>query len=116
MLVLGGSPPTALRAGKRRTKPNRLRGFGNRKTVANRHNAMKILVFAKPGAKRPGVEEMENIIPGFDACLNVRVAEPAAEGRANEAVCRALAKHFRVPVSSVRIAAGRASRQKVIII
>jgi hypothetical protein len=34
---------------------------------------MKILVFAKPHAKRASIEKMENIIPGFDASFSVAV-------------------------------------------
>lgn len=77
---------------------------------------MKILVFAKPGAKRASVKEMENLIPGFGACLAVAVRELAEDGRANRAILAALAEHFGVTVSSVRIVAGHAARKKVVVI
>ena len=46
--------------------------------------------------------------------LIVRVAAPAVEGRANEALCRLLAKRLRVPKSSVTILRGHRSRDKLI--
>ena len=77
---------------------------------------MKILIFAKPRARRAGVKTMENLIPGFDACFSVAVKEPAEDGRANRAIEAALAEHFHIPVTSVRIIAGHTSRKKAAII
>jgi hypothetical protein len=77
---------------------------------------MKILVFAKPGAKCPSVKKMEDLMPGFDATFSVAVKEPAEDGRANRAVEKALAEHFHVPVFSVRIVAGHTARRKMVII
>jgi uncharacterized protein YggU (UPF0235/DUF167 family) len=77
---------------------------------------MKILVFAKPGAKRTSVKKMEDLVPGFDASFSVAVKEQAEAGRANRAIEAALAEHFSVPVSSVRIVAGHTGRKKVIVI
>jgi uncharacterized protein len=77
---------------------------------------MKILIFAKPSAKRASVKEMENIIPGFDASFSVAVKEPAEDGRANRAICAALAEHFHVPVSSITIVAGHTSRRKIVVV
>jgi uncharacterized protein YggU (UPF0235/DUF167 family) len=77
---------------------------------------MKILVFAKPGAKRALVKKMEDLVPGFDASFSVAVKEPAEDGRANRAIEKALAEYLKVPVSSVHIIAGHTARRKVIII
>jgi uncharacterized protein (TIGR00251 family) len=77
---------------------------------------MKILVFAKPGAKRASVKKMENLMPGFDVSFSVAVKEPAQDGRANRAIETALAENFKVPVSSVQIIAGHTARRKVIVI
>ena len=81
---------------------------------------MKILVKVKSSAKREMVERVgepslntrgTKILMDF---YNVWVKEPAVDGKANEAVIRAIAKHLKVPASSVRIKSGRESRQKVI--
>jgi uncharacterized protein YggU (UPF0235/DUF167 family) len=77
---------------------------------------MKILIFAKPGAKRTLVKKMEDLVPGFDASFSIAVKEPAQDGRANRAVEKALAEHFDVPVSLVRIVAGHTAPKKVIVI
>lgn len=44
----------------------------------------------------------------------VAVKEPPIQGRANAAIVRALAAHFGIAPSSVRIISGHTSRQKVI--
>lgn len=56
-----------------------------------------------------------NELVGFrEGVLIVRVAAPAIEGRANESLCRLLAKQFRVPTSAVTIVRGHRSRDKLI--
>ncbi|MGB7958055.1 MAG: DUF167 domain-containing protein [Minisyncoccia bacterium] len=77
---------------------------------------MKILVFAKPGAKRAVVKKLEDLVPGFDESFSVSVKEPAEDGRANRAVEIALAEHFHIPAASVRIVAGQTARKKIVII
>ena len=81
---------------------------------------MKILVKVKSSAKRELVERVgepalntrgTKVLMDF---YNVWVKEEAVDGKANEAVIRAIAKHLKVPASSVRIKSGRESRQKVI--
>ena len=59
-----------------------------------------------PRAKRPGVEQLS------DGSWRVAVSAPAEDGKANVAVIEALAKHFDVPKSSVKIVRGLASRLK----
>jgi hypothetical protein len=77
---------------------------------------MKILVFAKPGARKASLVQMASIIPGFDACFSVAVKEPAIDGRANEAIGRALAERFSVPQSSVRIVTGHSAKKKTYVV
>ena len=44
----------------------------------------------------------------------VRVTAPASEGRANEALCRLIARRARVGVRSVSITRGSSSREKLL--
>ena len=54
-------------------------------------------------------------IDGWDGdVLRVRVAAPPAEGRANEAMMRLVAKALGVPPSRVTLVAGAQSRTKVV--
>ena len=69
---------------------------------------MKIFVKAKPGARKEFVEKID------ETNFVVAVKEPAKEGRANWAVERALAQHFKVSPSQVRIISGQKSRQKLV--
>ncbi|HUX68339.1 MAG TPA: DUF167 domain-containing protein [Terriglobales bacterium] len=63
---------------------------------------------SKPGAKQPRVEETG---PGT---FVVAVRERAQEGEANRAIERALAAHWGVPPSWVRIVAGQRGRRKIV--
>ena len=69
---------------------------------------MKITVKAKPSSREERVEEI-----GPDQ-FNVSVKEPPVQGRANEAIVRALAEHFGVSRTSVRITSGWTSRNKTL--
>ncbi|MEW6407808.1 MAG: DUF167 domain-containing protein [Patescibacteria group bacterium] len=69
---------------------------------------MKISVKVKSNAK---IEKVEKIDENSFAVL---VKEPPVQGRANEAVIKALADYFGVSKSGVKIISGRASRQKII--
>jgi uncharacterized protein YggU (UPF0235/DUF167 family) len=69
---------------------------------------MRITVQAKPSARVAAIEAI-----GV-ATYRVSVTEPPVGGRANEAICRALAAHFAVPRSVVRIVSGYTMRQKVV--
>ncbi len=48
--------------------------------------------------------------------IKVRLAAPAVDGKANEALVGFLAAHFGVPRRNVRIAAGLKSRRKRVVI
>lgn len=67
-------------------------------------------VRVKPGARRAAVGGRW---PATGA-LVVAVAAPAVEGKANEAVRRALAEVFAVRRQDVRIASGERGRDKVV--
>ena len=71
---------------------------------------MKILGKVKAKAKE---ERLEKLGEGIFA---IWVKEPVQKGKANAAVIKAVAKHFKAPQNNVRIASGLSSRQKVVII
>ncbi|HWJ51083.1 MAG TPA: DUF167 domain-containing protein [Solirubrobacteraceae bacterium] len=54
------------------------------------------------------------IVGERDGVLVVRVSAPPLDGRANEALCRLIAKRARVGVRSVSIVRGMSSREKVV--
>ena len=68
---------------------------------------MKIMIRVVTNSK------VEEVIREEDKWL-VRVKEPPREGKANKAINRLLAKHFKVPQSSVRIISGMGSKNKLI--
>jgi len=63
-------------------------------------------VLAKPGSRVESVEVRE------DGVLVVRVRERAADGRANEALRKLLAKQFKCRPTDVVIRSGLSSRMK----
>ena len=69
---------------------------------------MKIFVKAKPNSREESVKKLSET--NFEIC----VKEPPIKGRANAAVMIALARHFGVPLSSVKIISGHTSRQKIV--
>ena len=54
------------------------------------------------------------IVGERDGVLVVRVSAPPLDGRANDALCRLIAKRARVGVRSVSIVRGASSREKVV--
>jgi uncharacterized protein (TIGR00251 family) len=68
---------------------------------------MRIVVTVVPQARRTHVESL-------GSGLRVAVTAPPREGRANAAVIAALAEHFRISRSRVRIVGGERSRKKVV--
>jgi uncharacterized protein (TIGR00251 family) len=69
---------------------------------------MRIFVKTKVFAKKQAVLKLD------DVHYVVSVREAPAEGRANEAVIRALADYFGTRKSNVRIVSGESSRHKLI--
>ena len=68
---------------------------------------MKIFVKAKPRSKEERVEKI------VDMHFVVFVKEPPVQGKANIAIGKALAEYFGVSVSSVQLASGFSSKEKV---
>jgi uncharacterized protein (TIGR00251 family) len=68
---------------------------------------MKIFVKAKPSSKNESVTETE------ENHFIVAVTAPPRDGKANHAIVQALAEHFHVSLSRVRLVSGFSSREKV---
>jgi uncharacterized protein (TIGR00251 family) len=76
--------------------------------IRERRDGVSLVVRVHPRAK-------ENAITGeFGDALKVSLTAPAIEGRANDACIEFFAKLLKVPRSSVTIASGQSSRNKVI--
>jgi len=69
---------------------------------------MRFAIRVKPGAKR------ESVGGTHDNALIVAVRAPAVEGKANDAVRKALATAFGVRKQDVTIVAGERGRDKVV--
>lgn len=69
-------------------------------------DAIVIAVRVLPRASRDAIEGEWN------GALKVRLTAPPADGRANEACCRLLARELKIPLSAVRILTGERSRTK----
>lgn len=69
---------------------------------------MKFFVTVKARAK---VTKVERLDPQH---FKVSVKEPPIEGKANEAVLRALAEYFNVSFSQMKLVSGQTSKYKVI--
>ena len=68
---------------------------------------MKIFVKAKPSAREEKIEKIS------ETNFIVWVKEPPIKGKANRAIVKAIAAHFNVAPSQVRLVSGSSSRQKV---
>lgn len=76
---------------------------------------MRINVHAKLHAREEKVEKVVvQRLTGAEEQYQVFVKELPVDGKANEAVVRVLAEHFKVPKSRVRIIAGHTSREKIV--
>jgi uncharacterized protein len=62
---------------------------------------------------QPGARRSEVVGPYGDS-LRVRVAAPAADGKANAELVRILAEHFSVSTRALEITRGHASRTKIV--
>jgi hypothetical protein len=69
----------------------------------------RIAVRLTPRGGRDAIEGF-----GPDGRLRIRVAAAPADGAANEALVRLLARRIGVPPSAVRIVSGASSRQKTV--
>jgi len=76
--------------------------------IRERRDGVSLVVRVHPRAKK-------NAITGeFGDALKVSLTAPAIEGRANDACIEFFSKLLKVPRSSVTIASGQSSRNKVI--
>ena len=81
------------------------------------HLPMKIVVRAKPGAKKEYIkEDPADLFSDWhgERHFVVAVHERATDGQANRAIERALAEYFDVPPSRVRIVSGQTAKEKVV--
>ena len=69
---------------------------------------MRISVKAKAGAKKELVEKIS------DKEFVVSVKEPPIDGRANWAICRAVADYFGISPSRVNIVSGQSAKNKIV--
>ncbi len=78
---------------------------------------MKIFIKAKAGAKTekviPPIAKLWKEETTEKEWFTVWVKEPPVQGRANMAIRKALAKHFKVSPSQVNLISGASSKQKV---
>jgi len=68
--------------------------------------ALTLAIHAQPGAKKTEIAGLHG------EALKVRVAAPALEDRANEALIAFLAERFEVPKRNVTLLSGHKSREK----
>lgn len=71
---------------------------------------MILEVHVQPGAKRSEFAGMHG------ERMKIRLAAPAVDNKANEALVEFLAGHYGVPRRNVRIASGQKSRRKRVVI
>ena len=82
---------------------------------------MKIIVKAKTKAKVEKVERVTQPSLGLEkkeetVIYKVSVKEAPVDGKANEAIIKALARYFDVSISSISLVTGQTSKQKVFMI
>lgn len=69
---------------------------------------LTLSIQAQPGAKKPGFE------PYGEDALKVRIAAPAVDGRANDALCELIAERLGVAKSAVQVLRGASARRKLV--
>ena len=74
----------------------------------DRHGTVELRVHVHPGARHAGIGGLH------DGALRVRVRAAAERGRANEAVCAAVAEAFGLRARDVQVVAGRGGRRKTL--
>lgn len=78
--------------------------------LEERDDRVLLRVRVSPGARR------ERILGRHDAALKVAVAAPPEQGKANRRLLALLARELDLPVRSLAIARGAASKDKVVAI
>lgn len=69
---------------------------------------LTLSIMAQPGAKKPGFE------PYGEDSLKVRIAAPAVDGRANDALCELIAARLGLAKSAVQVVRGAGARRKLV--
>jgi len=69
---------------------------------------VELRVWVQPGATRSGIVGLR------DEALKIRIAAPAREGRANQALVEFLAEFLGLPKSQISIIRGEKTREKVL--
>ena len=77
-------------------------------------DGITVMVKVQPKARRPACGGLAP--SGSGPRLRIAVREPPEDGRANRAVCAALAEALGVPPSAVSVTAGAASREKLLLV
>ncbi len=75
---------------------------------------VSVRVKVQPRARRAGLQGLAEGVDG--PRLKLAVVEPPEDGRANKAVCAALARALGMPQSSAEVAQGLAAREKLVFI
>ncbi len=69
---------------------------------------MKLEITVKPGSKKIGIEKND------ETHWTVRVHEPPVDGKANQAVIKAISKELGIAKSKIQIIRGESSRIKLL--
>lgn len=72
------------------------------------HDGVNIPCYVQPRSSR------EAVVGVHDGALKVALTAPPVDGKANEALCRFVAKALRLPKTAVRLSSGQSSRRKVL--
>lgn len=68
---------------------------------------MQITIFAHPNSRKPRIEH------DLHGSLHVYVSDPPQDEKANAAIVLALARHFKVSRTSIRLIRGKKSKLKI---
>ncbi len=71
-------------------------------------NIITLNVYVQPNAKQFEVNGMH------DGCYKIKIPAPATDDKANEYLCKAIAKIFQVPQKAVVLHKGQKSRYKTL--
>jgi len=83
--------------------------------LRERANGLSLRVRVTPKADRDAIAATETLSDGT-CVLGLRVRAVPAEGAANDAVCKLLAKARRLPAGAVSVSSGATARIKTILI
>ena len=73
---------------------------------------VSVTVKVQPKSRRPGIQG--RALSAHGPCLRIGVNEPPEDGRANRAVCAALAQALDIAPAAVTVSLGETSRDKTL--